>query len=445
MENDVLVLGGGVAGLEAARELVRHGFAVTVVEAKEHLGGRIHTIDEGRLPVELGAEFVHGRSRALLRAVRQAGLSMHTVSDEHQMFPPTSVNAGELWEQIDEVFQRINPRGPDEPFERFLQRQKLATPTCELARNFVEGFDAADAKRISAKSLLAAQQAASRMQGDCQYRVNEGYGSLVSFFEREIVSKGGRIETGSRVRKIQWRPGRVEFQTRRGREVQRLAGAAAVITLPLGVWQAGKVAFEPGLPVKSAAARGLAFGNVAKLTMVFRERWWGERLTGFVHAAQEELPTWWTDPRGPVLTGWAGGPKADALLKLRGGRLEAAGLKTLAAIFSERISTLRQLLVATHAWDWSKDPDILGAYSYIPVNGMDLPGLLASPVDDTLYFAGEATVADAQTGTVFGALETGLRAAREIIDRCGRSGGAGRRRRRTDSDVARRRLRQAVT
>jgi monoamine oxidase len=68
-----------------------------------------------------------------------------------------------------------------------------------------------------------------------------------------------------------------------------------------------------------------------------------------------------------------------------------------------------------HTWNWSKDPDIRGAYSYIPVNGLDLPGTLAAPVGDTLFFAGEALVADAQTGTVFGALESGLRAAREVL------------------------------
>src|SRR5438132_2094404 len=67
--------------------------------------------------------------------------------------------------------------------------------------------------------------------------------------------------------------------------------------------------------------------------------------------------------------------------------------------------------------NWARDPHVLGAYSYIPVNGLDLPKLLAASMEDTLFFAGEAAVSDAQCGTVSGAFESGLRAAREILDR----------------------------
>jgi monoamine oxidase len=113
------------------------------------------------------------------------------------------------------------------------------------------------------------------------------------------------------------------------------------------------------------------------------------------------------------LTGWAGGPKADALSTQSPAQLEKLALTILQRIFGA--ASLRKQLLSSHSYNWANDPHIRGAYSYIPVNGLDLPKTLAAPVEGTLFFAGEATVADAQTGTVFGALESGLRAAREIL------------------------------
>jgi monoamine oxidase len=168
------------------------------------------------------------------------------------------------------------------------------------------------------------------------------------------------------------------------------------------------------LPEKFEAARGLEFGNVVRIVFQFRESFWEDY--GFVHVLDRPLLTWWNDPRGPIVTGWAGGPHADVLLKHSRLELEEMGLEILGDILSERKDVLRSRLVASHYKNWTDDPHIRGAYSYIPVNGLDLPQVLAAPIAGTLFFAGEATVADAQTGTVFGAMESGLRAAREILD-----------------------------
>jgi len=94
--------------------------------------------------------------------------------------------------------------------------------------------------------------------------------------------------------------------------------------------------------------------------------------------------------------------------------LETLCLEILARLFSERVSTLRRQLVRLHFHRWENDPHIRGAYSYIPVGGLNLPKTLAAPVAKTLFFAGEATALDAQMGTVFGALESGRRAASEM-------------------------------
>jgi monoamine oxidase len=83
-------------------------------------------------------------------------------------------------------------------------------------------------------------------------------------------------------------------------------------------------------------------------------------------------------------------------------------------IFSREVKEIEGELVAYDHYDWRADRDVGGAYSYIPMNGMDLPKVLAAPVEETLFFAGEATAADAQMGTVTGAVESGLRVVEEI-------------------------------
>jgi monoamine oxidase len=413
MGKSVIIIGGGIAGLSAANELLRHGCTVTVLEAKKRFGGRIHTIREGKVPVELGAEFIHGKSKPLLSAIRTAELSTHEVPESNQLFEKGRLKSVQIWDTVGKIMNRIKPRGADRSFKEFIERQKIDARTRRLMTGFVEGFDAARTERISAHALLKAEKSAEKMEGDAQGRVNEGYSALVEYFAKEIRSRGGTLVTNALARRVRWKSGAVEIVMYRGGIEEMFPAEAALITLPLGVWKAREVLFEPALPKKQKAADELQFGNVVKITLIFRKRWWPKPDFGFIHAPEEPIPTWWSDPRGAVITGWAGGPKADVLPAQSPARLEALALKTLEKIFG--VKSLRKQILASHSYNWADDPQIRGAYSYIPVNGIDLPKLLAAPVKGTLFFAGEATVKDAQMGTVFGALESGLRAAKEIL------------------------------
>lgn len=413
MGKSVVIIGGGIAGLTAANHLLLNDCTVTVLEAKNRFGGRIHTVREGDLPIELGAEFIHGKSKPLLKAIRDAGLSTHEVPDRSRIFENGKLRSFNLWEKVSEIMDRISPRGADCSFKEFLEQQKLTKSMRRLGSAFVEGFDAAHTDTISVRSLLKAERAAERMEGETQGRINEGYSALVQFFENNIRASGGTLVKGALARKIRWKRGTVETTVHRGGSEEMFPSEAALVTLPIGVWKTREVLFEPALVKKQQAADQMQFGNVVKVTLAFRRQWWPEADFGFIQAFDEPIPTWWSDPRGPLLTGWAGGPKADALLGKSPDHLEVLALSILQKIF--RVKSLRKQLVASHFYNWANDPHIRGAYSYIPVNGLNLPKALAAPVAETLFFAGEATVKDAQTGTVFGALESGLRAAREIL------------------------------
>lgn len=413
MPMSVVIVGGGIAGLSAANELLQNGCTVTVLEAKDRFGGRIHTIRQGALPVELGAEFIHGKSKPLLNAIRAAGLSIDSVPGRQQLFENNQLQPVSIWDRVSEMMKRIDPKAPDCSFREFLDQQQPDARLRGLLTGFVEGFDAAHTDRISAHALLEAEHSADEMEGDTQARVKEGYSALVEFFENTIRSRGGTLVKGALVRRIRWKNRAVETIVHRDGSDEMFPSEAAVVTLPIGIWQTRQVIFEPPLAEKQSAAEELQFGNVTRITLVFREQWWPGNNFGFIHAPDELLPTWWSDSRGPVLTGWAGGPKAETLATRSPAQLEALALKILEKILGA--GSLRKQLVAAHSYDWASDPQIRGAYSYIPVNGLDLPKVLGASVEGTLFFAGEATVTDAQTGTVFGALETGLRAAQEIL------------------------------
>lgn len=413
MAKSVIIIGGGIAGLAAANELLGKGCIVTVLEAKERFGGRIHTIHDGALPIELGAEFIHGKSKPLLHAIRAARLSTHEVPANNRVLENGKLKPIKIWDKAAQIFDRIDPRKPDCSFRDFLATQKCDARTRRLLTGFVEGFNAAHAERIGAHALLKAEHSAEEMEGDSQARINEGYSALVQFYEHEIRSHGGTLVKGALVRRVRWKQSSVEVVVHRAGAEEMFPAEAAIITLPIGVWQAREVLFEPALPEKQESADAILFGNVVKITLVFRKQWWPKPNFGFIHAPDELIPTWWSDPRGFVLTGWAGGAQADAVPARSPDQLETLALKILRKIFGT--ASLRRQLVASHFYNWADDPHVRGAYSYLPVNGLDLPKTLAAPVKCTLFFAGEATVNDGQMGTVFGALETGLRAAKELL------------------------------
>jgi monoamine oxidase len=413
MKKRVAVIGGGVAGLSAASTLVRMGCKVILLEAKNHLGGRIHTKQVGHLPIELGAEFLYGESQTITNAIQAAGLSTHTIAEDCRLFEAGHLKHANFPDKVGKIIHDVNVHQTDCSFEEFLEIQNLNIADREEAVGFVEGFHAAQGRCISAHSLRRGQYAARQMPGTKPGRINEGYGALVNFLEREIRAHGGKFLTNAPVEKVSWQPGHMEIMFHHGDREILIQADAAVITLPLGVLKAGTVEFQPPLTAKREAIEQLQFGNVVKVVFEFGERWWPD--FGFIFALDEVFPIWWADPRGSILTGWAGGPKADMLLEYSPAQLKQFGLKTLALLFPEHAGTIPAQFVSAHTFNWAQDPCTRGAFSHLPVNGLDLPKLLGAPIADTLFFAGEATVTDAQTGTVFGAFETGLRAGRELL------------------------------
>jgi monoamine oxidase len=319
--------------------------------------------------------------------------------------------------------------GPDRPFSEFLReynREHRIDDLEAIATLFVEGFHAAHADSIGVPGLIKTNKAADENYDENQFRPVNGYLALAQILHDEAVERGVGFRFETAVREVRWRAGHVEVTATNGEEFQ---AQRLVVTLPLGVLQSGDVQFVPRLTSKEQAAGQLAMGHAAKVILQFREPFWremsvatddGERgdLKGFsfIHAPDLLPPTWWTQlpVHAPLLVGWAGGTRAEQLLSESQDAQRDRSLEALSHILATPRTFLEEQLVDFYTHDWRADQFSRGAYSYIPVGGINAPAELATPIENTIYFAGEATNTDGHHGTVHGALSTGFRAAREI-------------------------------
>jgi monoamine oxidase len=420
-ENSVLILGAGVAGLVAADELSKAGLSVSLLEARERVGGRLHTIHQPGLeaPVELGAEFVHGARNATWPLLKAAHAQADELPDRHwQSCNGALVENRNFWQQLTSVIEKIDLRAPDEDFCSFLQRTDgVSEENKWLGSEYVEGFHAAPADRVSAHSIARAEAAAEREDGMRQFKLRRGYDALLNWLAQRLCQREVRVHCQHVVKTICWEQGEVEVEAATPSGSRIFQASAAVIALPLGVLkQAGRsgVLFEPELTQNQRAIESLEPGAVVKVICHFRAGFWPVKNFGFLHTDDPMFPTWWVDERGPLLTGWAGGPRAERLSREHRDSILSEAVESLVRIFKVERARIQDLL--RHSWthNWVSDPFARGAYSYIPVGMGQMPKLLAEPVSDTLFFAGEATAPAGDQGTIHGAVASGKRVAEQI-------------------------------
>jgi monoamine oxidase len=431
--SDVIVIGAGAAGLAAARELSARGVRVDVIEARDRVGGRMHTLIRPAFPpIELGAEFIDvpGTAWDTLRAagggaVRSAGGMWEITRGRARPLDMVAV--------ADRVLGKLH-RLPerDAPFDQWLDRLRSVDPrTRTWIRRYVEGFHAAELDRVGIHWLAKSSEDGGG--GAVRFHALGGFRRVADEM-RAGLSPDTRIHLGLVARNIRWRPHGVdvECETSTGAQSATLRARRVLVTLSLGVLQAAENRqdgglFDPPIPAKRDAVKALAMGSVLKIVFRFREPFW-EDVLRFPRGASpttehklfltgDPFPTWWTASPlvAPVLTAWAGGGAAIRA-RAKGHPAEVA-LAALAKMLGVRRALVDRQLEEWHFHDWDADPFSHGAYSYVPAGALSAQKVLARPVDDTIFFAGEATASDGHNGTVDGAIETGRRAAREILAR----------------------------
>jgi monoamine oxidase len=437
---EVAVIGAGAAGIAAARELHHHGVEIAIFEARDRIGGRVWTLHDtnASVPIELGAEFIHGRAPGLDELLHSASLPKLDVGGRRFLAGRRRLRPfDDFWEGLDRVMRRLDHnRQPDRSFHDFLARRpggrRLAFDR-RLARRYVEGFHGADPRLISASILAESGSPGDDIQERRLGRIVNGYDRVLAWLAEPIDD---RIRLSSVVTSVHWGRGAVSIAIHRHARShnQHVQARAAIVTVPLGVLQApvgtiGAIHFVPALRRKARALETLAMGAALRVVLQFRENFWAaERFAkqrhvddlsdmSFLHGTDRDFPTWWTTYPvvAPLLVGWSGGTRARELSMLTRTAIVEGAVDALARQLGVTRRRLHRQLENAWTHDWQSDPYSRGAYSYQVVGGGAAPSELAKPLEGTLFFAGEAAETSGATGTVHGAITSGRRAASQVL------------------------------
>jgi monoamine oxidase len=433
---DVLIIGAGVAGLAAAGTLSHARVRVLVLEARHRVGGRIATIHPAGLnvAVELGAEFVHGRPPETFELINGSDLEISQIQGEPFCSSDTGLGPCDFWSRIEKVFEKMkragSPRQSFDAFVRSLHDPEITEEDKRAACNYVRGFHAAHPDQISVQSLTEGIEAEAKIDGESQFRLPQGYDCLVTALRNKLDHEHSRIQLNSAVKSVSWQQNSVAVEAKSSPGVeQKFAARKLLLTLPLGLLKPedgrSAIKFDPPLTTKHAALSRLRVGHILRVVLVFRSRFWTglhadgralQKLT-FLFSGDEDFPTWWTlyPLERPVLTAWSPADSAERLSKLSDQEICERALQSLARVLHLRVDRCRTELVSAYTHNWQTDPYSRGAYSYVASGGSEVQQELAAPLSGTLFFAGEATNFQGHHGTVHGAIASGYRAAKEIL------------------------------
>jgi monoamine oxidase len=417
--HDVIIIGAGAAGLMAARELARAGKKVTILEARDRIGGRIYPLSAEDFGYEAmgGAEFVHGPAPITCEIVKEAGLTLEHPSEWWSVLDGEPSRAEKPSIHKFTLEEKLRDLKEDTTVQEFLDSYFPSPENDELrdfAIRWIEGYDAGDPEKCSVFSLRDELLLSARWQ---QRSLKEGYGALVRFLADGVLRDGGSIVLGEEVVEVDATGEGVRVRTKKG----EYSAHKVVVTVPLPL--IAQLHFEPPLEAKVEATEKIGFGSVVKILLRFRAKWWGgmrekkfESL--FFMFSREEIPTWWTQypEQHTTLTGWAGGPTARRLRTKNDEEIKEAALRSLANIFEVQIEFLREQLLHWKAVDWDKKRYTRGAYSYPTPHTPAAMDELNTPEQGKIFFAGEAIAPGESQATVEGALESGKYAAAKVLE-----------------------------
>ncbi|OGF52269.1 hypothetical protein A3I27_01910 [Candidatus Giovannonibacteria bacterium RIFCSPLOWO2_02_FULL_43_11b] len=420
MKSNIIIIGAGAAGLMAARELGKAGKKVIILEARDRIGGRIFPLDEKEFgyPAQGGAEFAHGEAHITKALAKEAGMTLILTQGDmwNSRDGEVTVNSEPIPNQ-DELHKKLRELKSDLPIAEFLEKyfseEKYARLRNSIIR-MVEGYDAGDVNRISTFTLREEWLGGGEW---LQYRIKEGYGAMLKFLERECRKNGVEIQLNAIVKEVEAKDDIIVVRTADG---DIFEAEKVVVTVPVPVISG--INFIPAIPEKMEAASKIGFGNVIKLLIRFKNRWWVNALgkdfseMDFIFSG-EEVRTWWTQYPDlvPVLTGWIPGPRAEKYKNSSDKDILELALDSLSNVFKVDREFVRKEIVASKIVNWPADPYAKGAYSYSTTESEEGYEELRKPAGNKIFFAGEALYAGKDTATVEGALASGLETARKIL------------------------------
>ena len=405
---DVAIIGAGAAGLGAANALKDSGLSVIVLEARDRVGGRAHTIQAAPDVVfDVGCGWLHSADEnSFVPIAERLGFEIN------KDLPPWRERAyGKAFPQedrndfigaLDEFYDRAEAAaieakrtGRDVPANRYLEHGNRWNPMIDAISTYINGTEL---DRVSILDMDAYEDT------NFNWRVRRGYGALV-----QAYSAGCPLALNCAVTLIDHSGTRVRIETSLG----TLTAGKVIATVPTNLIADEAIRFHPALPAKIDAARGLPLGLADKVTIALGEP---EALPkeGNLRAAtmRTEMGTYHLRPFGqPCIEGFFGGRYARSLEDAGDGAIMAAAIDEIVSYLG---NDFRRKLKPLAESRWAHDPFARGSYSHaLPGHAGDR-AVLAAPVDGRLFFAGEATSPNFFS-TAHGARDSGERAAREVL------------------------------
>lgn len=396
-----VVIGGGAAGIAAARHLHDAGHDVLIIEARDRLGGRAFSFEHRRRAFDLGCGWLHSAKRNPWTGIaRQRGFDILTDTANWGSqwrdlgYPPDEqAEFGEAWERWEEAAHAALP-GPDRPLSDFIAPDDPWRPLLDAISGFANG---AALSRVSLHDWAAYEDAST----EDNWAVAEGYGALILDH-----ATGVPLRLSTRASRIDHRGIRLKIETPAG----TIIADRAIVCVPTTVLACGEIVFDPPLPDKHAAAADLPLGLADKVFLAVEGavEWPANaHLTGNPHSACTASHR--LSPFGaPVIESFFGGDCAEAL---EDGDATAFAIDELVALLG---GDWRARLTPIAATRWRHEPFIHGSYSHARIGMAAQRAVLAAPVDQRLFFAGEACSRD-DFSTAHGAYATGRAAADAIL------------------------------
>ncbi|MGY4304821.1 monoamine oxidase [Bradyrhizobium sp. USDA 4369] len=406
---DIAIIGAGAAGLGAAHALQTAGVSFIVLEARDRIGGRAHTIMASPdVTFDLGCGWLHSADRNSFVAI--AGQLAFAIDKNLPPWRDQAYDAAfpraereDFIRALDAFFTRTAEaaaRGRDAPASVCLETGNRWNGMIDAICTYLNGCE------LEQMSLLDFE---AYEDTELNWRIRCGYGALVAAY-----GAGLPIALNCNVSLIDHSDTRIRLTTSQG----TLTADKVIVTVPTNLIADEAIRFTPALPVKVEAAAGLPLGLDNKVTLAL-DGWEhlpkDSGMRGRSHTAR--VGSFQLRPFGqPCIEGFYGGSFAREIEAEGEGALAAQAIDDVVALLGHDIRKSLKPLAESR---WGADPFARGAYSHALPGQAAKRAVLAAPVDDRLFFAGEATPPDFFS-TAHGARDSGERAAKEALASLGK-------------------------
>lgn len=419
----IIIIGAGISGLAAANHLRKQGFEVKILEGRERAGGRICVDNSWGIPLARGAHWIHGAENNPMLALAQqfsspalpfANNKYYIFSDNGQRIPKEAI--ANFDREFDQALVQAKNYALNAahdcslakalaPFWPSEARHKFHAALSAKALNFFEGYMGECCEKLSARYWDLGGSLHEE-----NFIVADGFSNIING-----LTKFCDIEFNTCVKEIHYGSKKIELVTNR----KNYTADKVIVTVPLGVLKKNVIQFNPSLPaIKQQAISAIGMGLFDIIGLRFPTAFWPKDCSfSFIDDAHEH-PTCNIyvnmEPflQKPILYGYVGGATARAMEKLSLEDVSKRVMQTLGSAFGANIPD-PEAIYMTH---WQADPFCYGSYSYVAVGAAVEDFMaLAEPIDNKLYFAGEATNAHLYDATTHGAYLSGIREAERIV------------------------------